>query len=574
MCRVMLTFAQRFEICAMDNIPSFLQSIEDTIVRNWSKNALTDYQGETLRYSDAAQRIAKLHVAMEIMKLEPGDKVAICGRNSANWAIAYFAILTYGCVVVPIQNEFSPEQIHNIVNHSETKFLFVGDGVAPTIDFEQMPALGGIGYLPDLSVRQYRTARLVYVREHLNELFGKKYPKKFDKTHVKYYREKSPNDLAMLNYTSGTTGFSKGVMIPYRSLWSNMDFTQTVLSKGIKPGDSLVSTLPMGHTFGMTCEMIFGFIYGCHIHFLNRQPSPSLIMQMCQEIKPAILITVPMVVEKIVRKHVYQRLDRHRARYLLQLPLIKNRVKMRTVQWIKEEFGGNIYEIFTGGAPMNPEIEQFLMDIDFPITSGYGSTETSPMITYSDWTDHKFGSCGTVVPHMEMQIKKKTPNEESGEVICKGLNVMLGYYKNPEATAEVLDKEGWFHTGDLGKITGSGHLYLLGRIKNMLLGSNGQNIYPEEIEGKLNSMPMVNESLVVQDGSRLVALVYPDQEEINEIGLSHKEVSLIMEQNRQQLNETLPSYCKISSIVIHDVEFEKTSKKSIKRYLYKNFNKT
>ncbi len=553
----------------MDTKKCFIQNIEESIINNWSQDALTDYLGETLRYSDVAQRIAKLHIAMETMGLQKGDKVAICGRNSANWVVAFFSVITYGCVVVPIQNEFRPEQVHNIVNHSEAKFLFVGDGVAPTIDFEQMPGLAGIGYLPNLSIRNQRTPKLQYVREHLNELFGKKYPNRFTKHDIKYHHEEDPEELVLLNYTSGTTGYSKGVMIPYRSLWSNLDFTLTVLSKGIKPGDKIVSTLPMAHTFGMTCEVLFGFVYGLHIHFLNRQPSPSLILQMCQEVKPVILITVPLVLEKMVRKHAYQRLDRYGARYLLQMPLIKSRVKTRMVEWIKEELGGNIYEVFTGGAPLSTEIERFLMNIGFPITSGYGTTETSPMITYSDWEDHAMGSCGTIVPHMEMKVLSPDQENIPGEVVCRGMSVMLGYYKNQEATDEVIDKDGWFHTGDLGKISADGHLFLLGRIKNMLLGSNGQNIYPEEIEDKLNSMPMVNESVVVQDGPRLVALVNPDQAAVKEIPLSTEEVNLIMEQNRQQLNAMLPTYCKVSEIRLHDVEFEKTSKKSIKRYLYK-----
>lgn len=554
----------------MDNIPSFISYIENTIVSSWGDDAFTDYHGETFRYSDVARRIAKLHIGFEYTGIRPGDKVAICGRNSSNWAIAFFATLSYGAVVVPIQCEFQPEQVHNIVNHSEAKALFVGDGVAPMIDFEKMPNLECIVYLPGLVIRKTRNERYNYVHDHLNEMFGKRYPARFDKDDVKYRREESPEELAIINYTSGTTGFSKGVMIPYRALWGNLDFTLQTYGSNIPRGSTILSTLPMAHCYGMMDEVIFGFAHGCHTYFLNRQPSPSLIMEAAQQVKPAMLLAVPLVIEKIVRKHVYQRMDRHRARYLLQLPMIRQRAKAKIAGWVKEQFGGNIYQIMTGGAPMNQEIEKFLMSVDFPITSGYGTTETAPMITYSDWRDHEMGSCGTVVPHMEMKVVSDDPENVGGEVLARGLNVMLGYYKNQEATDEVIDKDGWFHTGDLGTISKDGHLFIKGRIKNMLLGANGQNVYPEEIEDKLNSMPMVTESLVLQKGNKLIALVYPDQDDIEEIPLSPEEVNLIMSQNMEQLNAELPSFCRISEIRLHDTEFEKTSKKSIKRYLYKD----
>ena len=559
--------------------PSFIAHIQQTLVEHWNASAFTDYKGDTLRYCDVARRIAKLHIGMETAGLQPGDKVAICGRNSANWAVAFFATLSYGCIVVPIQCEFQPEQIHNIVNHSESRFLFVGDGVAKDIDFEKMPHLGGIAHLPDLTIRNTRSEKLIYVHQHLNQLFGERYPARFDRNNVVYKPEASPETLAIINYTSGTTGFSKGVMIPYRALWGNLDFTIRSFGPHVHAGDHILSTLPMAHTYGMACEIIFGFLNGCHIHFLLRQPAPSLVMSAAAEIKPAILLAVPMVVEKIVRKHVYPHLDSHRARYLLQLPLIKTRVKQRIVQWIRDQFGGRIYEIMTGGAPMNQEIEEFLMSVDFPITSGYGTTETAPMITYSDWKDHMLGSCGTVVPHMELALKTRDgrivrAGEEGchryeGEVIARGMHVMLGYYKNEEATRQTIDSDGWYHTGDLGSFSPDGHLFIKGRIKNMLLGSNGQNVYPEEIEDKLNSMPMVGESLVLQSGDSLIALVYPDPDDVNRIPLSTQEVALVMEQNRQELNTQLPVFCRLKEIRLHDREFEKTAKKSIKRYLYK-----
>ena len=559
--------------------PSFIAHIQQTLVEHWNGNAFTDYKGDTLRYCDVARRIAKLHIGMSTAGLLPGDKVAICGRNSANWAVAFFATLTYGCIVVPIQCEFQPEQIHNIVNHSESRFLFVGDGVAKDIDFEKMPNLGGIAHLPDLTIRNTRSEKISYVHQHLNQLFGERYPARFSREDIVYTPEASPETLAIINYTSGTTGFSKGVMIPYRALWGNLDFTLRSFGPHVHAGDHILSTLPMAHTYGMTCEIIFGFLNGCHIHFLLRQPAPSLVMEAAAQIKPAILLAVPMVVEKIVRKHVYQRLDKHRARYLLQLPLVKTRVKQRIVEWIREQFGGNIYQIMTGGAPMNQEIEQFLMSVGFPITSGYGTTETAPMITYSDWKDHMLGSCGTVVPHMELALLTRDgrivrAGEEGchrfeGEVITRGMHVMLGYYKNEEATREAIDADGWYHTGDLGSFSADGHLFIKGRIKNMLLGSNGQNVYPEEIEDKLNSMPMVGESLVLQDGDSLIALVYPDPDDVDQIVLNTEEIALVMEQNRQELNAQLPVFCRLKEIRLHDREFEKTAKKSIKRYLYK-----
>ncbi len=544
----------------------FVESIEQSIIENWSKPSLTDYEGVSLRYCDVARRIAKLHLAMASAGVVPGDKVAIYGRNSTNWVIVFYAILTYGGVVVPVQNEFRAEQVHNIVNHSESRFLFVGDGIAHDVNFDAMPQLLGIAHLKDLQLLHYRQQELPYIREHLDDLLNEHYPQGFTQDDIHYFRESSPEDVALINYTSGTTGFSKGVMIPYRSLWGNLAFTQTCLAHNILPGGNLVSTLPAAHTFGMTCEVLFGFVYGLHIHFLNRPTSPSIILKMCKQLHPVMLITVPLIFEKIIRKTVFARLKTSAIRYYLRVPVLRRWAKRTIVQWIIDELGGNIYQVFTGGAAVNAEIEKFLISIGFPITVGYGCTETSPMITYSDYHDHVLGSCGTVVPHMEMTILKHNPYADSGEVLCRGMNVMVGYYKDAEATAAVIDGDGWFHTGDLGRISADGHLFLLGRIKNILLGSNGINIYPEEIEDKLNTLPHVAESLVIQDGSRLVALVYPDGETTK--GLSVDDINAAMEDNRKKLNAMLPNYCKVSEIRLHNTEFEKTTKKSIKRYLY------
>ena len=551
----------------MDSIKSFNACIEKSIKDNWDKDALTDYLGATLQYHDVARKIEKLHILFENSGLKKGDKVALCGRNSSSWAVAFFATLSYGAVAVPVQNEFKPEQIYNIVNHSESKLLFVGDVVATTIDGEQMPQLEGIIYLPDFSLILSRSESLTNARENLNALFGKKYPKFFRAEDVNYFKDEA-DDLALINYTSGTTGFSKGVMLSYRSVRSNLAWATADLKPHIKPGSKVLCMLPMAHMYGMICEFICQFSFGSHLYFLTRLPSPSLIAQACTDIRPAIIIAVPMVVEKIIRKNVFPKVQSTATRMLLKMPVVSKKVKERINAIVMEAFGGNAYELVTGGAALNKEIEDFLVSINFPVTSGYGATECGPMVTYSDYNDFVPGSCGTPVLNMEVKIVSPDPANVPGEVITRGENVMLGYYKNEEATKEVLDKDGWYHTGDLGTMSADGHLFLRGRIKNMLLGSNGQNVYPEEIEDKLNSMSMVSECIVVQRGDKIVGLVYPDFDEAKEMGFSQSDLQEIMEQNRLELNNMLPSFCHLSAIELRDEEFAKTPKKSIKRYLY------
>lgn len=551
----------------MDSIKSFNACIEKSIKDNWDKDALTDYLGATLQYHDVARKIEKLHILFENSGLKKGDKVALCGRNSSSWAVAFFATLSYGAVAVPVQNEFKPEQIYNIVNHSEAKLLFVGDVVATTIEGEQMPQLEGIIYLPDFSLILSRSESLTNARENLNALFGKKYPKFFRAEDVNYFKDEA-DDLALINYTSGTTGFSKGVMLSYRSVRSNLAWATADLKPHIKPGSKVLCMLPMAHMYGMICEFICQFSFGSHLYFLTRLPSPSLIAQACTDIRPAIIIAVPMVVEKIIRKNVFPKVQSTATRMLLKMPVVSKKVKERINTIVMEAFGGNAYELVTGGAALNKEIEDFLVSINFPVTSGYGATECGPMVTYSDYKDFVPGSCGTPVLNMEVKIVSPDPANVPGEVITRGENVMLGYYKNEEATKEVLDKDGWYHTGDLGTMSADGHLFLRGRIKNMLLGSNGQNVYPEEIEDKLNSMSMVSECIVVQRGDKIVGLVYPDFDEAKEMGFSQSDLQEIMEQNRLELNNMLPSFCHLSAIELRDEEFAKTPKKSIKRYLY------
>ena len=552
----------------MEKIPSFNACVQKSIIDHWDLNALTDFKGQTLQYHDVARKIEKLHILFENSGVVKGDKIALAGRNSANWAVAFLATLTYGAVAVPVLHEFTADQMHNIVNHSEAKLLFVGDVVATTIDATKMPALEGIIYIPDYSLVLSRTDKLTYAREHLNEMFGKKYPKYFRKEHVNYYIEETPNELALINYTSGTTGFSKGVMIPYRALWSNLDFAIGVLGPHVSPGAHIISILPMAHMYGMAFEFIFEFCCGCHIYYLNRIPSPAIIAQAFAEIKPKVIIAVPLVIEKIIRKRVFPKIQNNKMRLLLNMPVINKKVNQKIKEQVAAAFGGEFYEIIIGGAAFNREVEAFLTRIDLPFTVGYGATECAPIITYADYKDFVPTSCGKAVVHMEVKIDSNDPQNVPGEILARGLNVMLGYYKNEEATRETLDKDGWYHTGDLGLMDAEGNVFIKGRSKNMLLGSNGQNIYPEEIEDKLNSMTMVTESVVVQDGDKLVGLVFPDFDEAKNLGLNNDDLVNLMEQNRQQLNEILPAYSKLSSIEIHTEEFEKTPKKSIKRFKY------
>lgn len=552
----------------MNTIPSFNSLIEKSIIDHWDRDALTDYKGKTLQYHDVARKIEKLHIMFEASGVRKGDKIALCGRNSAMWAAAFLATLTYGAVAVPILHEFLPEQIHNIVNHSDAKILFVGDVVATQIDATKMPNLEGIIYLPDYSLVVSRTEKLTFAREHLNEMFGQKYPKYFRQEHVHYYREESPDELALINYTSGTTGHSKGVMIPYRAMWSNADFAMHVLGKTLKAGDNVISILPMAHMYGMAFEFLFEFLIGMHVFYLTRVPSPAIISQALADVKPVIMISVPLVIEKIIRKKVFPKIQNNRMRVLLNMPVINKKVREKICEQVLQAFGGNLYEVIIGGAALNGEVEHFLKQIGFPYTVGYGATECAPIICYSDWHDFAEGSCGRAAYHQQVKIDSEDPETIPGEILTKGPNVLLGYYKNPEATEASIDKDGWFHTGDLGLMDSDGNVFIKGRSKNLLLGSNGQNIYPEEIEDKLNSLPLVNECLVIQEGNKLVALVHPDFDEAKSIGLNHSDVEKIMEQDLQQLNGLIPSYSRVSEIRIQEEEFAKTPKRSIKRYLY------
>ena len=544
---------------------SFIKFIHDSIQQHWELDALTDYKGATLQYNDVARKIEKLHIMFEASGVAKGDKIALCGRNSAHWGVAFLAVLTYGAVAVPILHEFKADNVHNIVNHSDAKLLFVGDMVWENLNEAEMPNLEGIILINDYSLLVSRSERLTHAREHLNEMFGRRYPRQFRREMISYHQD-SPDELAMINYTSGTTSYSKGVMVPYRALWSNTRFAYEVLS--LEPGDKVVSMLPMAHMYGMAFEFIYEFCCGCHIYYLTRVPSPKIIFQAFNEVKPRIIIAVPLIIEKIIKKSVMPRLETTTMKFLMRLPFINDKIRNTVRQQVIDALGGNFKEVIIGGAAFNQEVEAFLHSIHFPYTVGYGMTECAPIISYEDWTRFAQGSCGKAAPRMEVRIDSPDPRNVVGEIVCRGMNVMLGYYKNDEAIRQAIDPDGWLHTGDLGVMDDDGNIYIKGRSKNMLLGPSGQNIYPEEIEDKLNNLPYVAESIVIQKEDKLVALIYPDFDQAFKDGVADSQIPAIMEQNRTQLNTQLPAYSQVASVKIYNEEFEKTPKKSIKRFLY------
>lgn len=547
---------------------SFIAFLEESIRKNWDLDALTDYKGATLQYKDVARKIEKLHILFEESGIKPGDKIAVCGRNSSHWGVTFLATLTYGAVIVPILHEFKADNVHHIVNHSEARLLLVGDVVWEGLNEQAMPKLEGIILMNDFSLLVSRSKKLDYARNHLNELFGKKFPRNFRCEDIHYHPD-SPDELAVINYTSGTTSYSKGVMIPYRALWSNTQFAFEVLN--LHPGDKIVSMLPMAHMYGLAFEFLYEFSVGCHIYFLTRMPSPKIIFQAFAEVKPNLVIAVPLIIEKIIKKQVMPKLETPMMKMLMKLPLISDKIKEKVRQQVINAFGGNFYEVIIGGAAFNQDVEQFLRSIDFPYTVGYGMTECAPIICYEDYKRFKMGSCGKAAPRMEVKVLSKDPANVVGEIVCKGPNVMLGYYKNPQATAEVIDAEGWLHTGDLGIIDAEGHVTIKGRSKNMILGASGQNIYPEEMEEKLNNLPLVTESIVIQQADgKLAALVYPDFDVALNLGLDNVGIEKAMEENRVKLNTELPAYSQIARVKIYPEEFEKTPKKSIKRFLYQD----
>jgi len=539
--------------------------IEKSLKTNWTLDALTDYKGTTHQYKDVARKIEKLHILFETIGIEKGDKIAICGRNSSHWAVAFLASMTYGAVVVPILHEFKPDNVHNIINHSDSRLLFVGESNWEGLDENSIPDVLGVVRLSDFAVLVSRTEKITYAREHLNELFGRKYPSRFEAKDI-CFQSPDPESLALINYTSGSTGRSKGVMIPYRALSSNIEFAYGVIL--MNPGDKIVSMLPMAHTYGMSFEFLFEFTVGAHIYLLTRIPSPKIVFQAFNEVKPDLIVAVPLIIEKIIKKNVLPRMSTFPVNVLTRIPIAGDAVRNSVRDQMVRSFGGKFYEVIIGGAAFNPEIDKFLHTIHFPYTVGYGATECAPIICYEDWKTTKVGSCGKAVINMEVRIDSSDPEHVAGEILCRGKNVMLGYYKNEELTRETIDADGWLHTGDLGIMDKDGRVFIKGRSKNMILGPSGQNIYPEEIEDQWNSMPFVSESLVVERDGALVALVYPDPDSVAAEGKTAEEVSALMEANRVAVNKTLPVYSQIARFVIQEEEFEKTPKKSIKRFLY------
>lgn len=551
----------------METTSSLIQLIEESIRKNWNLDAMTDYKGATLQYKDVARKIEKMHILFEHAGIKKGDKIALCGRNSANWTATFLGVITYGAVAVPILHEFKADNVHNIVNHSEARMLFVGDQVWENFNEAAMPHLEGIIELKNFDLVVSRSQRLTYAREHLNEEFGKRYPCRIRAENVSYRREE-PEELAVINYTSGTTRYSKGVMLPYRSIISNVVHIHKKV--GLKPGDNVVSMLPLGHIFGLVFDFIYGVTVGAHLWFLTRMPSPKIIAESFAEIRPRVIACVPLIVEKIFKKNILPKVDNKLGKLLLKLPIVSDKIKEQIRTQAMEVFGGNFIEIVIGGAPFNPEVEAFLRKINFPYTIAYGMTEAAPLICHSRWDEILYTSCGKTVSNMETKVLSSDPERIPGELVCRGMNVMLGYYKNEEATAQAIDCNGWLHTGDMAIKDAEGNIFIKGRCKNMLLTASGQNIYPEEIEARLNNMPFVNESLVILAGDKLIALVYPDNEEAFAQGMDKKALEAAIEVNRTELNKMLPAYSQITRIKLYPEEFEKTAKKSIKRFLYQD----
>lgn len=545
---------------------SFNKWVEESIRKYWDRDSMSDLGDFTYQYKDVARVIEKLHILFEQAGVEKGDHIAICGRNMSRWGAAFLATLTYGAVAVPVLHEFHPSQVHDIVNHSEAKLLLVGDRVWPTLDAREMPHLQGVVSILDYSVLLSRSEKLTFARQNLNRLFGERYPMNFRKHHICYHEDR-PDELAIINYTSGTTSNSKGVMIPYRALWSNSMFGMEVMGEQVKAGDKVLSMLPMAHMYGMAFEFLYEFLSGVHINFLTKAASPSILMKAFAEVKPRIIIAVPLIIEKIVRKAILPKIQDPKVAILMHTPIIGERIKKKICDGLTKALGGNFYEVIVGGSAINKEIEDILHDIGFHYTVGYGATECAPILAYADWQTFAPGSCGRTAPRMEIKIDSPDPANRPGEILARGMNVMLGYYKNEEATKETL-RDGWYHTGDLGVMDKDGNIFIKGRSKNMLLGANGQNVYPEEIEDKLVSMPLVAECVVIQKGEKFYGLVYPDPEKVKQLNLTAKDIEEIMEQNRKDLNKIIPNYCSLMGIRVMKEEFEKTPKKSIKRFLY------
>lgn len=542
------------------------KTFEAAFKKNWDRPAISNYHGETLHFKDVARRMEKLHIMFDECGLQKGDKVAICSRNQANWAVTFLAIMTHGAVPVPLLHEFKSANIHHLVNHSEAKILFVDDVIWEGLSESEMPDLHAIIQVNNFKILYAKDENIVEAKAHLNELFGRKYPEAFLPESLNYY-EDSAEELAVINYTSGTSGFSKGVMIPYRAIFSNIQFGRKVLPQ-LNEKSRVVSMLPCAHMYGLMFEVLYELSVGCHVHFLSRLPSPKVIMQALAEVKPSVVIAVPLVIEKIYKSKVKPILEKEGIKFLMKVPglnqVVLNKVKTELIN----AFGGEFYEVIIGGAAFNKEVEAFFKKMEFPFTVGYGMTECAPIITYDDWKEEKLYSCGKAAPNMEVRIASANPSEIPGEIQVKGANVFLGYFKNEEATAEVFTEDGWFRTGDMGILDADGSLFIKGRTKCMILGPSGQNIYPEEVETVINSQPYVIESLVIEDNGGLTALIYPDFQQGEKDGMPQEAFVKYMEGTLSELNKILPNYAKLKKIEVMSEDFERTPKKSVKRYLY------
>ncbi|MBQ7042454.1 MAG: AMP-binding protein [Muribaculaceae bacterium] len=540
---------------------------QNSIRSNWETPALTDFNGATFQYKDVARKIAKLHLLYEHCGIKPGDRIALCGRNSSQWAVAFLATVTYGAVAVPILHEFKADNIHHLVNHSEARILFVDDSIWENLDPALIPNVEGALKIKDFSQLISRKPEFADARAHLNEYFGKRYPERFTAEDVVYYEDKV-DELMLINYTSGSTGFSKGVMLSYGNVWSNVQFAVQHLHY-LHPGDGIVCMLPLAHMYGLAIELLHSFAKGCHVNFLTRIPSPRVIMEAFASVKPKIIISVPLILEKIIKTKVFPMLEKPLMKMLLCIPFVDDTLLGKVKEKLQETFGGNLVQIIIGGAALNKEVEAFLKRIGFPYTVGYGMTECAPLISYAPWDENREGSCGRVVDRMEVYIDSADPYNIPGVLWVRGANVMQGYYKNQEAT-DAIFKDGWMSTGDICQMDEDGFIYIRGRDKNMILGPSGQNIYPEEIEQKLNNMPYVCESIVIDEDNKLVALVYPDIENATTQGISMASLEQMMQDNIDVLNKELPAYSQIKKVKVHHEEFEKTPKRSIKRYLYQH----
>lgn len=539
----------------------------ESVRKNWDRMALTDFDGASYQYKDVARKIAKLHLLFNHIGIAPGDKIALCGRNSAAWAVTFFAALSYGAVIVPILHEFKADTVHHLVNHSDARLFFVDRGIWDDLDPESMQALAGVLAVNDFALLFSRDDKLDYARSHLNEMFGHAYPERFTPDNVKYHAD-SPEEVALISYTSGSTGFSKGVMLTFGNLRSNLQYCLDNLGM-LEPGDGIVSMLPMAHMYGLMVDVVYGFSVGANLNFLTRVPSPRVITAAFEKVRPKLIVAVPLIIEKIIRTRVYPLLEKPLMKLLLRVPYVDDRLLAKIKNKLQASFGGNLHEIILGGAAVNPEVEKFMKKIGFPYTIGYGMTECAPLISYSSWGEARIGSCGQTVDRMSIRVDSPDPSRIPGVLWVKGENVMAGYYKNPDATAAVM-RDGWMSTGDICTVDNDGFIYIRGRNKNMILGPSGQNIYPEEIEHTLNNMALVGESLIVEEKGRLVALIYPDYDAAQAMGLDEAAIDATMRENISQLNREIPSYSQVSTFRIMDEEFEKTPKRSIKRYLYQH----